>query len=218
MLNNDKFINFLESLSDVDNKTLIESVKEAYLVCFEAESTEPEVILKHYPRVVQANDWMCGPAVTHAALIFYGTLVFQEDLIKDLKTCEKNGTDLVEISKFFERKKFDVTFKENMSIDEVKKFIDKDTPVIIEIQAWGDNKNYEGSHANSHFVTVIGYNDRGFICEDPWIENRGFITFKSLNSRWHANATIKPKHLTRPGLAIGGRDPKFSDDKIVPIK
>ena len=63
--------------------------------------------------------------------------------------------------------------------------MDKGTPVILLIQAWGDSSTY-ATDENGHYVVAIGYTDDELIVEDPSLRLiRGWIAWDDLEARWH---------------------------------
>lgn len=210
------FLEFLNSINNKKDSSIIESIKHAYSAII--ESNETQVLIKNFPSVIQSNDWACGPAVVQSLLNFYGITIFQEDLFKELKTSNDTGTDILDMANFFKHRGFDISFGEKTT-DELKAMIDDNTPVIIEIQAWADSpKAYEKTSNNSHFIVVIGYNDSGFICEDPYIPTKGFISYEELEKRWHSKSSVRGELLNKVAISITGEQPKFKPSKIVEIK
>lgn len=61
----------------------------------------------------------------------------------------------------------DASFVQNGNVDLVKEQIDKGTPVPIGILHHGPASAPSGG---GHWICVVGYNDKGFIVNDPWGE------------------------------------------------
>ncbi len=177
---------------------------------------EFEKIIENFPFIMQCNEWSCGPSITQAMLLFYGDFILQEELIKKLNCNETNGTDFEDIEKLFIEREFNTELKE-LTIDCIKHYLNKNIPVIIEIQAWGNDNEYH-LNSNSHFIILIGYCQDGFLCEDPYIENRGFLPFKDLDKKWHSKSSKSDKIFYKTGLIIQRKENKFSFDKIIYIK
>ena len=141
-----------------------------------------------YPGFRQSTKFSCGVAATQSALIFcLGSKydVPESELFKSLHTTESGGTDPQAISSFLKKKGIKVSL-ETLSINDLKSNVEKNIPTIVCIQAWGKQKDYSNVYKEGHYVTVIGYNNDGFIFEDPSISARyGFIKYKDLDDRWH---------------------------------
>lgn len=182
-----------------------------------SQSQESSVCVSGFPSVVQANEWMCGPAVVHSIFGFYGKFVFQQDLIKELKTTEEWGTDIIQMYKTFENHNFRIK-KGTFSINQVKRFIDRNTPVILEIQAWADEEiDYATTYENDHFLVAIGYDTTGILFEDPYIAHKGHIEYEELEKRWHCRYRSRTRFGEHFGIAVLGKKPSFDGTKIVPI-
>jgi hypothetical protein len=140
-----------------------------------------------YPTERQPDNYSCGLSVAQTALAFCGIDVRAEDLRKIMKPDPTNGVDPVKIIKVLRKYKVNYEYDEDMTIDELKTYIDDENPVIICLQAWAKNKelDYARTRKEGHYVTVIGYNGTGFICEDPGLQShRGFIPYDELEYRW----------------------------------
>lgn len=179
---------------------------------------ETVVCVSGFPSVIQANEWMCGPAVVQSMFSFYGVFVFQHDLVQELKTTEERGTDIVKIHKAFKTHNFRIK-KGSFTLKQVKRFIDRNIPVILEIQAWAEEEtDYSTTYSNDHFVVAIGYDETGIIFEDPYIAHKGHIEFEDLENRWHCQYQSRAKRGEHFGVAVLGKKPKFDYTMIVPIK
>lgn len=140
-----------------------------------------------YPTVRQADTYTCGVSVTQTALAFCGIDVHYEDLRKLMKPDPEGGVDPKKILYVLKKYKVNYEWDENLTIDELKDYINDESPVIICLQAWAKNKelDYSRTRKEGHYITVIGYNNDGFICEDPSLQShRGFISFEELDYRW----------------------------------
>lgn len=141
-----------------------------------------------YPGFRQSTKYSCGVSVSQAALTYcFGSKYDkpESDFFKSLKVSEKSGTEPKAIENFLKSKGVAVE-SAILSVVELKDHITEDHPCIICIQAWGDKKDYTDVYKEGHYVTVIGYNDDGFIFEDPSISARfGFIGYDELDNRWH---------------------------------
>lgn len=167
----------------------------------------------YFPDVRQNTCFNCGVVSTQAILAYYGIEYSEPQLQKDLKTSKKWGTATRNIVNFFKYKKFQIeygTFTEG----KVKKYLHANIPVMILIQAWGpDRIDYRHTNQYGHYVVVSGYNERGFIIEDPAIFGRGIITYSNLKKRWHADDDGLLKNF---GIAVWGIKP-YDYSKFYPI-
>lgn len=172
--------------------------------------------LLDFPSLRQSRVYSCGAAVVQAMLMYYGDDKRENELVEDLNTNRK-GTWIKNIVKFFKNRGFKIKHGEEYSIDDIKKFIDKKIPVIIALQAWPEKekKNWEKGYSNGHYVTVIGYTDRGMIFSDPSSIYRTFLTYKDLNKRWHD--IEEDKKVEHYAIIPHGKSPKYNKNKIIKI-
>jgi uncharacterized protein len=168
----------------------------------------------YFPDILQNTDFSCGNSCMQAVLAYYGYEYTERKLIKLLKTSSKWGTKSELMVKFFEQKRFEdkkngkTIFRRfkvkhgSFTQEDLKKFIRDEVPVIILIQAWGEEgMDYTNEYEYGHYVVVSGYNDKGFIIEDPGIFGRGFISFSQMKKRWHAD---DEKKMENWGMAVFG--------------
>jgi|SRR5262252_479680 len=150
------------------------------------------------PSVRQQKSFSCGAAALRAICEFYKVgPETEEEFIKALHTNEKEGTEPDEIVRGAKLFGLNAVKKEGMSLKELLTYIDKQWPVICNIQAWGAPKYYK-TDESGHYVVAIGYDDKHIYFEDPSIEgDRGKLTYEDFEDRWHDKETSgeKTRHL-----------------------
>lgn len=148
----------------------------------------PEGAIKiHLPQVRQQTDYSCGASAFQAVCKYYRVGPKREiDFIRMLNTTYKCGTCPPAIAKAAKKLGFDVRFKIEMTLDDLRGYLDDKMPVIISMQAWGDEWMYPKA-LSGHYVVAIGYDDKNFYFEDPSIDvrQRGFLESEELEHRWH---------------------------------
>ncbi len=150
-----------------------------------ANLLESEIL--DFPRVRQSTDYYCGPACLHVVLAYYGLNIPEKTIAKMLGTNWSEGTpvrNLIEVSSFLASEHNFSIFHGGSSISRIKNYIKKSYPVIVGFQAWGKNANYQGWNSG-HYAVIIGFNEEGFFFEDPYIINRGFLSYRDFSKRWH---------------------------------
>lgn len=173
-----------------------------------------EAVQLTFPDVRQATDHTCGASVVQAILFYYGIERREDKVSKETKTT-KSGTDVQEIINTLNDYGLK-TDARSMFVQDLKSYIDKSIPVIIAIQAWAKNKkiDYMKTYDEGHYVVVIGYDDENIIFEDPSIqENRGYLSFKELEERWH-DKDFNGNKLEHFGIAVYGKAPNFDIGKL----
>ena len=172
--------------------------------------------LLDFPEVRQGTDYSCGDSAMQSVLYYYGIELREDQLIRRLHTTEADGTEPQAMADFAKAKGFSVDMRA-MSIADIKEYIDKAIPVIMDIQAWSGHRHphYKGDYDDGHYVVVIGYDDARFIFEDPSMMNRGYLTFAELLERWHDIGNgPHAAHLSHRGIAIYGKPPRFRSSTI----
>jgi len=166
-----------------------------------------------FPELRQTYEYDCGANALQSVLVYYGVERREEILIKQAKTKKKIGTLVKDMEKTL--KKYGMNFDgKEMTIEDLKKCIDKKVPIIILLQAWSKKKtDYANSFACGHWVVVIGYEKNKIIFEDPYAFKRDCLTEQELCDRWHAKEGRKK--ITHFGLAVIGKKPVFDPKEIV---
>ncbi|MFH1451699.1 MAG: cysteine peptidase family C39 domain-containing protein [archaeon] len=165
------------------------------------------------PQLRQTFEYDCGAKALQTVLVYYGIEEREDKIIKYAKTSKK-GTSINGILAVV--KKYHLkSVSRQMSIEEVKKFIDKKVPVILVLQAWTKKKrnNWESDWADGHYVVVIGYTKNKILFEDPYSFKQTYLKYDELEKRWHD--IDKNKKYFHHGIAIFGKKPKFKRNKIV---
>jgi len=165
-----------------------------------------------FPKLRQTYEWDCGAKALQTVLVYYGTEIREELIIKYAKTNPKNGTSISKMQYILEKFKLKFDAK-SMTIKDLKKYIDKKIPIIILLQAWGEKNNYANDFHDNHWVVAIGYDTNKIIFEDPYSFKRTFLKNKELEERWHAKEN--GKKIFNYGIAVFGKKPKYNPDKII---
>jgi len=150
------------------------------------KSAVPDNAIKvSMPDVRQETTYSCGAAAFQAIAEMYGVGPQDESWYRDaLDSDPENGTPPENIRELADNLGLQSVAK-TMTAEEVKGWLDKGTPVILLIQAWGDSSTY-ATDENGHYVVAIGYTDDELIVEDPSLRLiRGWIAWDDLETRWH---------------------------------
>ena len=168
-----------------------------------------------FPDLRQTYEYDCGPKVLQSVLVYYGINLRQELLIKKAGTSKLEGTSIKSMLNVLNHYKLK-TDSGIMNIKKIKKYVKKNVPVILLLQAWSTKKiDYSKSFNFGHWVVAIGYNKNKIIFEDPYSFNRTFLTHKELNLRWHGKDN--GKKFFNYGIAVYGKKPEYKSKKIIPM-
>jgi len=176
--------------------------------------------LLYFPATRQATDYTCAENVVQKVCEYYGDDYREMDLAKWMKADPNYGTDVENIIRFFEtRTDLKIAVKENMTIPNLWNYLNRDIPVILQIQAFADDpQKYSRLWADGHFTVAVGFSRTAILFSDPAIYDIGYIKNKDLLERWHdKDGGIDGKRYHRLGIAVYGKEPKFNLRRIEAI-
>lgn len=137
-------------------------------------------VLPNFPFSEQDYDFDCGPEALRVVLRYFKRRVSLPELTERLKSTREDGTNPTEIIKEIVRRK--LHFKcGTMTIDDVKRAINSDLPVILVLQAWSINPEA----SEGHYVVAIGHGQGKVVFEDPEQDEWIVIEEKELLDRWY---------------------------------
>jgi len=177
--------------------------------------SQNKIELLDFPNTRQSFEYSCGPSAVQSILAYYGENFRESELIGLLKTAKDEGTYIKDIVEFLHYQGFTTKEKTKMTTDELFRYIDKNIPVIVLIQAWGSEKDFNNHYQNcwddGHFVVVIGYTGKNVLISDPALFNVGYIPVSEFVDRWHDVDKVKTYQL---GIAVYGKKPKFLQEEL----
>jgi ABC-type bacteriocin/lantibiotic exporter with double-glycine peptidase domain len=176
-----------------------------------------------FPIFRQVYSWDCGASALQAILAFYGIDEREEVIMNHLETNEETGTTVNSL-KNVARNVYNLkcVSKTNMTIQDVKKHIDNDHPIIMLIQAWPEDPktDLKVGWDEGHFVICIGYVRDKMIFEDPSSITRTYIEINEFLDRWRDfdidPTTGKRKLYRRWGLVFFGES-KYDRRRITKL-
>ncbi|MFH1187751.1 MAG: cysteine peptidase family C39 domain-containing protein [bacterium] len=166
------------------------------------------------PQLRQTYEYDCGAKALQAVLVYYGIEIADSHILKDAKTSKK-GTPvkgIIDAAKKYGLK----TISAQMSIEDIKKYINKKIPVILVLQAWTQKNivDWEKDWMDGHYVVAIGYAKNKILFDDPSSFKRTYLKYDELEKRWH-DVDSKGKKYYHHGIAIFGKTPKFKRDELI---
>ena len=176
--------------------------------------------LLNYPDVRQSTKDRCGMACVQTVLQYYGEDYREDELYNYLRDKSTSMSDLREnaslenIIKLFNEKEYKVDDR-SMNINDIISYINRDIPVIVLIQAWGEETDYSEEWGDGHYVVAIGYTRNKILFEDPSCFQICYLTHEDFMSRWHDQDGDK-KYINY-GIAVHGKKPKYDKNKWVKI-
>lgn len=130
------------------------------------------------PYARQLNDYYCGPAVVHMMLQVGGITKGQHHLSRKLKTHPKSGTSPTSMMRVFREHGFRVSSRRAASLVQVKRELDKNTPVII--------LYIEPSSDEGHYSIITKLDHRTVTMHDPWNGHNFRVTRPVFLRRWRS--------------------------------
>jgi predicted double-glycine peptidase len=170
--------------------------------------------------VQQDDDSSCGAAALMSICFYYEvgpkTLA---SFKRKVHTDPDEGTYYLNIRNYARKLGLRADVETEMSIDELKAYIDQGIPVICSIQAWGDPGADYTKNGNGHYVVAIGYDttknlyfmDPSANYEDVVANPRyGYLPEQEFIKRWHEDEGMggKSEAYTRLGIVIRPRPMK----------
>ena len=133
-----------------------------------------------FPSLRQTYDYDCGSKALQATMVYYGVEEHQDRIMETARTNKEAGTPIRGMLRVLEKHGLQYESRA-MTIEEVKRFIDKKIPVILLLQAWKENdKDYKDCYDDDHYVVAIGYEENRIIFEDPSAFHRTYLSEEEL--------------------------------------
>jgi len=177
------------------------------------EKTNEPIKLLDFPNHRQGTKYFCGVDAVESVLEYYDIDWREADLAEILDATPEDGTSAMRMVQFLGTQGLQIEQRENMTINDLKNYLNKDIPVIMMIQAWGDDgKNYTDDWDDGHYVVAIGYTNDKILFGDPATYYEvSYIPNNELMARWHDED--RKKRYVHWGCACYGMKPKFDKNK-----
>ena len=172
-------------------------------------------ILK-FPISKQTFDYDCGAKAMQSILTYYGIDLLEIEIIKIAKS-NSDGTPIHGMIKVAKHFGFNAK-AEKITIDKLKKYINRKIPVILLIQAWAKRKikNWKNDWKDGHYVVAIGYDKKRIYFEDPYAVLRTYLTYSELEERWHDIDSSTGKKYEHSGIILlSDKKGSYNPDKII---
>lgn len=164
------------------------------------------------PIIRQAYTYTCGDASLLGVLYYWEAYDHGEStLYQPLGTTDQEGTRPSKIADFAKSLNLDVELRENLTLEDIKGYLARSIPVIVDIQAWIDTPKLDFDWVNDvddgHYVVLIALDESNAYFMDPSTPaGYAYIPLPEFVNRWHDEdiidgQTVKYTHL---GIAIMG--------------
>ncbi len=118
------------------------------------------IILPGLPRIMQLNDFSCGPACVCSLLRYVDYQCELSAITSELRT-GRDGTNVHKIKRVLRRKGLRLSEFSGVTVAQLRQAIDSGSPILI------------STHSGDHYSVVYGYSRSGFFVMNPSIGRLG---------------------------------------------
>jgi predicted double-glycine peptidase len=164
----------------------------------------------------QVTEYSCGASALRSVLSYWGKEVDEHELMKLMGTTEEEGTYPENLVNAARALGFDVEGRQDLTLDEVKKFTDAGHPMIALGQVWRSQsmvaaKSLEDEWDAGHYIVVLGVDENNVYYQDPYARMcKAFLPRKLFEAHWHqvmgGDLARNPK-LYHVGIFVRGKQP-----------
>ncbi len=176
------------------------------------------VVLLELPQTRQATNYTCGVAVVQSILGYNGHLYRQDVLEKKMAATPEHGTDPFAMMACLAEYGIGAELAENLTLGELRAFIDCGRPVICFLQAWNDDPaiDYTDVWEDGHYAIAIGYDQGRIYFMDPsTLANYTYIPNGQFLSRWHDGNEDGRFH--NGGIVVTNPSPVYQRELFKPM-
>ncbi len=143
------------------------------------------------------NAGMCGPASLKIVLSYYGVEKSEKELAKLCGTKKDLGTDDQGIKDVAEVLGFKVKIKNNSSFKDIKDWLDKKVPLIVNWFTRGRDDYTDEDIPDGHYSVVAGLDSKYIYLQDPEIGKMRKLERDDFMTVWFdfTGKYISPKEL-----------------------
>lgn len=147
--------------------------------------------LLKFPNLRQSTDYTCGITVIQAMCAYYGLNFRDDEIIKIVKPSTMTGVPVQNIVYFLNDVGISAR-QERLSVDDVIRLINDETPPIIMVKAYGE----------FHYVVPIGYDDNRIFFMDPSTFLTSYIDIVEFEDRFYGLGDICDGGRIIKGLSV----------------
>ncbi len=126
-------------------------------------------LLKVQPFQETLNKGYCGPAVLKMVLVYYGIRKSEKELARLTGASGAAGTNDKSLTRVFRKFDLKTKVKNNASFTDIKKYLSKEIPVIVDWFTRGRSDYPESAIADGHYSIAIGLDKNFIYLQDPEI-------------------------------------------------
>jgi ABC-type bacteriocin/lantibiotic exporter with double-glycine peptidase domain len=138
------------------------------------------------PKGTQSYRYDCGTKVLHLVMAYYGVEVPYYQLLRRAHEHKRYGLPEATLIKMAKRRGFKVIAHDGFTLNEIKKHIDRDRPVIVILQAWCNGDiDWKETNDFSHYSIIVGFERNRIIFNDPLSFKKAWLKESEFLDRWH---------------------------------
>lgn len=111
----------------------------------------------------------CGPASLKMVLEYFGESYSEEEIAQRCRRDPELGTNDVSLAKAARSFGFDVVIKNNSNITNLKQWLKKGVPVIVNWFTRGRSDYGDSEVPDGHYSVVVGLDEKNIYLQDPEI-------------------------------------------------
>ena len=123
-------------------------------------------------RTRQVTEYSCGASALQSVLAYWGKDVYERELMRLMGTTEEEGTYPDKIANAARALGFEAEVRENLTLDEVRRFTEGGNPMIALAQVWRSaksGKSVADEWDAGHYISVLGVDDDNVYFQDPYV-------------------------------------------------
>jgi predicted double-glycine peptidase len=167
-------------------------------------------------RTRQVTEYSCGASALQSVLGYWGKDVDERELMKLMGTTEEEGTYPEKMVHAARTLGFDAEARQDLTLDEVRKFTSEGHPMIALAQVWRSQsqaakKRLKDEWDAGHYIVVLGVDDENVYFQDPYVRMcKAFVSRRTFEAHWHqvmgGDLKRNPK-LIHLGIFVRGSQP-----------
>jgi len=139
------------------------------------KDTQKEILeIKPFQETLQGG--YCGPASLKMVLAYYGVDKDEEEIAVKCGRDPDLGTDDESIKKTAESYGFKVEIQNEASFDDIRRWLDKKVPVIVNWFTRGHSDGNDSVVPDGHYSVVVGLDEENIYLQDPEIGKMRTLT------------------------------------------
>lgn len=143
------------------------------------------------PSGTQAYTYDCGTKALQLVMAYYGEEVPYHKLLRKIRSHKRYGIPERKLANIARGYGFRVSSLNKCSLNQIKKSIDNEQPVIVLMQAWSKEvlteEEWKNTEDYGHYSIVIGVSDGYVYFNDTLSFCPVWLNIKEFINRWHGD-------------------------------